>query len=54
MYIHFNETCLKKYTERFYAQYEDFDHTQTNVDKETVKDFNERKSTFLRNWELQF
>ena len=48
MYIHFNGTCLKKHdTKRFYTQDEDFDYTQISVDKEIVKDFNERESTFL-------
>ena len=47
MYIHFNGTCLKKFdNERFYAQDENSDYTQISVDKETVKDFKERESTF--------
>ena len=55
MYIHFNGTYLKKYdTERFYAQDEDLDYTKISVDKETVKDFNERQSTFLRSLGLKF
>ena len=55
MYVYFNGTFLKEYdTARFYAQDEDFDYSQIGVDKETVKDFNERESTFLRNLGLQF
>ena len=55
MYVHFNWTCLKKYdTERFYAQDRDFDGTQMSVNKETVKDFNERENIFSRNLALHF
>ena len=37
----------QKDTERSFAQDEDFDYCQISFDKETVKDFNERESTFL-------
>ena len=48
LYTHFNETSHKKCdTERSFAQDEDFDYSQISFDKETVKDFNERESTFL-------
>ena len=55
MYVHFNWTCLKKSdTERFYAQDGDFNGTQMSVNKETVKDFNERENIFSRNLALHF
>ena len=54
MYIHFNETCLKRHTKKYYSLEEKFDYSIITLADETRNNLSDEEKDFLTELGITF